>query len=87
MWRKSSYCNGASSCVEVRRLPDGRVVLRDSKDPDGPALTLTASEWVAFIAGVEAGEFDPTVLAPDGNGLPRACSAPLASSCGDSVPA
>lgn len=58
MWRRSSKCNGASACVEVARLEDGGVALRDSKDPDGPVLIYTPSEWRAFTAGVREGEFD-----------------------------
>jgi hypothetical protein len=33
-------------------------VVRDSKNPTGPTLIFTATEWVAFTAGVRAGEFD-----------------------------
>lgn len=58
MWRRSSFCNGASACVEVAELPDGGVVLRDGKDPHGPRLVFTPLEWAAFVAGVLAGEFD-----------------------------
>ncbi|MGB6162438.1 MAG: DUF397 domain-containing protein [Pseudonocardiaceae bacterium] len=32
--------------------------MRDSKDPGGPALMVTATEWVAFPVGIRAGEFD-----------------------------
>ena len=54
----SSYCNGGG-CVEVGRMPDGPVVVRDSKDPERRAsLVFTAEEWVAFVAGVKNGEFD-----------------------------
>ena len=58
-WRKSSYSGAENACVEVADLPDGggRAV-RDSKNPTGPALMFTAAEWVAFTAGVRAGEFD-----------------------------
>ena len=28
-----------------------------SKDPEGPVLRFTASEWSAFIAGARDGEF------------------------------
>ncbi|MFB9880743.1 DUF397 domain-containing protein [Planobispora siamensis] len=31
---------------------------RDSKDPDGPALSFIPAEWDAFIGGVKAHEFD-----------------------------
>jgi hypothetical protein len=37
--------------------------MRDGKDPDGPTLAFTRSEWAAFTAGVRGGEFDPDVLA------------------------
>ncbi len=37
----------------------GRLILmRDSKNPDGPVLAFTEAEWRAFIAGVKDGEFD-----------------------------
>ena len=56
-WKKSSRSGAGNNCVEVADLDDGRAV-RDSKDPTGPALMFTAAEWVAFTAGVRAGEFD-----------------------------
>ncbi|MGN9789335.1 DUF397 domain-containing protein [Nonomuraea sp. ZG12] len=39
-------------------LSGGRVAVRDSKDPDGPALVFTDPEWKAFIGGVKPGAFD-----------------------------
>ena len=53
-WRKSTYsgANGGN-CVEVGDLP-GTVAVRDSKDPDGPALLFTAAQWAAFTARVKA---------------------------------
>ena len=57
-WRKSSRSNhgGDGDCVDVADLP-GRVAMRDSKDPTGPALTFTPVEWRAFLGGIRAGEF------------------------------
>jgi hypothetical protein len=57
-WRTSSFSSDqGGECVEVADL-DGRHAVRDSKNPTGPALMFTAAEWVAFTAGVRAGEFD-----------------------------
>jgi len=55
-WFKSSF-SGDINCVEVALLTDG-VTVRDSKNPVGPALRFTPAEWLAFIAGARAGEFD-----------------------------
>ncbi len=56
-WRKSSYSSNNGNCVEVARNLPGVVAVRDSKDPDGPALVFTADEWRAFVSGARAGEF------------------------------
>jgi hypothetical protein len=60
-WRKSSYSgNNGGQCVEVA-LHAGSApecLVRDSKDPAGPVLTFTLSQWRAFAARVKAGVFD-----------------------------
>lgn len=56
-WRKSSYSGSGNACVEVADVPGGAVI-RDSKDPAGPALTFTAAAWSAFTAGLRGGDFD-----------------------------
>jgi hypothetical protein len=56
-WVKSSASFANGDCVEVALLPDGQIGVRDSKDTGGPTLRFTPSEWRAFIAGVQAGEF------------------------------
>jgi hypothetical protein len=57
-WFKSSASGGNSdNCVEVAFLGDA-VLVRDSKDADGPVLLYTDGEWEAFVAGVRAGEFN-----------------------------
>ena len=50
-WRKStkSGSNGGA-CVEVADNLPGRVLVRDSKDPQGPVLTFTPWEWQAFVS-------------------------------------
>ncbi|GAA4683960.1 hypothetical protein GCM10023324_43010 [Streptomyces youssoufiensis] len=58
MWRKSSYSgNNGGNCVEVAPGFPGVVPVRDSKDPNGPALAFSSSAWAAFVAGVKAGDF------------------------------
>lgn len=59
-WRKSTKCGPGPDCVEVALRPDGTVGVRDSKDPGGPVLDFTGSEWTAFLAGVRDGQFDGT---------------------------
>ncbi|MEG3637180.1 DUF397 domain-containing protein [Micromonospora palythoicola] len=52
-WRKSTR-SGASggNCVEVADNLPGVVGVRDSKNPNGPALTFAPSAWRAFVAQV-----------------------------------
>nr|MDT0662439.1 DUF397 domain-containing protein [Micromonospora sp. DSM 115978] len=54
MWHKStrSAPNGGN-CVEVADNLPGRVMVRDSKDRTGPALTFGPAAWSAFIHGVK----------------------------------
>jgi hypothetical protein len=52
-WSKSSRsAQGGSDCVEVAGLV-GAVAVRDSKNPDGPALAFAASEWATFVNAVK----------------------------------
>jgi hypothetical protein len=57
-WVKSSFSFANGNCVEIAKLADGRVGLRDSRDPEGPVLRFTRPEWDAFLGGVKNGEFD-----------------------------
>ncbi len=58
-WTRSSACD-FGDCVEARRDGD-TITVRDSKDPDGTGLTFTVEEWMAFLQGVRAGEFNPVI--------------------------
>jgi hypothetical protein len=55
-WQKSSYC-GTNACVEVSKTVDA-VLVRDSKNPQIAPLSFTPDEWVAFVQGVKADEFN-----------------------------
>ena len=69
-WRKSSRSgNQGGACVEItfidgkdapveHKHSDRMVVMRDSKNPEGPVLYFTEAEWDAFVGGVKDGEFD-----------------------------
>lgn len=58
-WFKSSHSGGEQACVEMAdvRAAHGAVAVRDSKDPDGPALVFSDVGWSAFIAAIQHGEF------------------------------
>ncbi|MFJ9030787.1 DUF397 domain-containing protein [Streptomyces sp. NPDC102274] len=53
-WVKSSFSgNGGNNCVEwapAYVADSGVVPVRDSKDPEGPVLTLTPTAWTDFVA-------------------------------------
>jgi len=62
-WVKSSYSgSNGGNCIEVGVVPvsTGVVPVRDSKDPQGPALVFRTAAWSAFLTGVRDGEF-PTL--------------------------
>jgi hypothetical protein len=48
-WRTSSYSGGNGDCMQVASAPD-RVLVRDSKDPNGPALAVPTPAWRAFLS-------------------------------------
>lgn len=55
LWRKSSY-SGASegSCLEVNDTHPTHLPVRDSKNPDGPAILFGGAAWASFIGVVTA---------------------------------
>lgn len=58
-WRKSSYSGGnGGNCIEAAPgcIP-GAVPVRDSKDPEGPALIFDTDAFVAFVGAVKRGDF------------------------------
>lgn len=57
-WQKSRRSNPSGNCVETALLPSGEVAMRNSRDPEGPALIYTRAEIEAFLGGVRDGDFD-----------------------------
>jgi hypothetical protein len=58
-WRRSRRSSPSGNCVELAPLPDAAgVAVRNSRDPDGPALIYTLAEIEAFLLGVRDGDFD-----------------------------
>jgi hypothetical protein len=58
-WRLAVSPDGAG--VEVARLADGQVAVRNPADPDGPARIYTRAEIEAFIGGAQDGDFDDLI--------------------------
>jgi hypothetical protein len=56
-WRKSSYSDGATNCVELARSEQGLLV-RDSKAPLGGMLSFADKSAVHILAAVKASQFD-----------------------------
>ena len=53
-WVTSSCSNSdGDNCVQARRSGQASVQVRDSKDPDGPVLTFTSTEWHTFITAIK----------------------------------
>jgi hypothetical protein len=52
-WRKSTYSTAQGECVEVAPAPRA-VLIRDTTNRSGPALTIPASAWRALLAEVRA---------------------------------
>ncbi|MEV4094340.1 DUF397 domain-containing protein [Streptosporangium saharense] len=57
-FRKSSLSGGYDNCVEVATNLPGLIAVRDSKDPSGPTLAFTPTQWRSFIGRVNTGTFD-----------------------------
>ncbi|ELS55673.1 DUF397 domain-containing protein [Streptomyces viridochromogenes] len=49
-WRKSSYSNAdGGECVEVADNLPSVTPVRDSKNPEGPALVFPTRAWALFV--------------------------------------
>lgn len=57
-WRKSSYSGSSGGeCVEVAAPNQGTrcVAVRDSKNPEGPAFTVTPATFTRFVKATADG--------------------------------
>lgn len=56
-WIKSSHSDdNGGNCVEIALDVPGLVPVRDSKNPEGPALRFTAPAWTDFLTALRTGE-------------------------------
>lgn len=54
-WTKSSYSTGNGACVEIKSPVERVIAVRDSKDPQGPALSFLPEAWGGFVELVSGG--------------------------------
>lgn len=47
-WRKTQHSMGNGECVEVVSA-EGRIAVRDSKNPDGFVLNYSSTAWQSFL--------------------------------------
>jgi len=52
-WRTSSYSGTNGNCVEVAG-PGARILVRDTKDREGPVLAFRPDAWRRFAAQLKA---------------------------------
>ena len=57
-WTKPWSGGNGGSCLEAKKLAGGRVALRQSTDPAGPALIFEPAEIRAFVEGARNGLAD-----------------------------
>ncbi|MFI9228906.1 DUF397 domain-containing protein [Streptomyces rimosus] len=51
-WFKSSYSSNGGQCIEAATnlaVSHGVIPVRDSKNPNGPVLTLTPDTWAGLV--------------------------------------
>ena len=56
-WRKARRSANNGACVELAPAA-GQILIRDSKDQDGPVIGYSEDSWRRFVAGAKTGRFD-----------------------------
>jgi hypothetical protein len=54
-WLKAQRSGANGQCVEIASTV-GKIAVRDSKDPDGPILVYTPTEFIAFLESARHGK-------------------------------
>jgi len=60
-WRKARRSANNGACVELAPAA-GQILIRDSKDQDGPMIAYSEHSWRQFVAVAKTGHFDPERL-------------------------
>jgi predicted secreted Zn-dependent protease len=55
-WHVALACNGGE-CIRVAPQAN-KIIIGDSKNPGGPVLTYSRTEWYTFVDGIRQGDFD-----------------------------
>lgn len=51
-WRKASRSANNGACLEVAPA-SGQILVRDSRDQDGPMMRYPAASWRIFLSGIK----------------------------------
>lgn len=54
-WRKASYSDTGTACVETVLWENGEIGVRDSTRPNDTALRFRAYEWTTLLQHAQAG--------------------------------
>ena len=57
-WRKARRSANNGACVELAPAA-GQILIRDSKNQDGPMIAYSQYTWRLFVASAKTGHFDP----------------------------
>ena len=54
----TSSASAGRNCVEIARLPNGTVLMRDSKNPERPPIVLSREEWSSWVDDIKNDRYD-----------------------------